>query len=263
MWLCVLDYSTAVCPETVAYQTNVVGMSTNGEYPWKRRRHTLGQMTKRMVKQNLWGKEKSAWWHRHIGSYGEQQMWYRKKCDGCGVQENHREAQRSNILLPSNICMLKHEYASKQKYHEISPTEVHAVTLSWAPLQTGWTKGFLYTHFLIPLSLRGTENLLMALFQSPDEASYKSPAWFCFYSFAHPFSFTTHQTELSLQNTDHILSLYVYSLQVTSQVLQLWFKCSAKFMRVSQPNPCPFHSLLSSPWSCLSAPAAWGFLWFQ
>lgn len=224
----------------------------------KRGRHTFGQMTKRTVKQNLWGKEKSAWWHRHIGSYGEQQMWYRKKCDGCGVQENHREAQRSNISS-SNICMLKHEYASKQKYHEISPTEVHAVTLSWAPSGLAELKVSIYAFSLIPLSLRGTENLLMALFQSPDEASYNPLPDFVSTLLPIPPSHSL----LTRQN-------YPFKTQITScpsmLIVSRWLlmscscdsNASAKFMRVSQPNPCPFHSLLSSPWSLLSQPQPHG-----
>lgn len=59
---------------------------------------------------------------------------------------------------------------------------------------------------------------------------------------------------------------YPFKTQITScpslLIISRWLliSCSynsnaaAKFMRVSQPKPCPFHSLLSYPWSLLSQP---------
>ena len=100
---------------------------------------------------------------------------------------------------------------------------------------------------------------LLKLFESPDGASYKPLTDFVSTLLPIPPSHSL----LTRQN-------YPFKTQITScpslLIISRWLliscsyssKASAKFMRVSQPNPCPFHSLLSSPWSLLSRPQIHG-----
>lgn len=259
MWLCVSDYSTAVCLWNRSLSDKCGGHVNKRRVPVGREEGT------RLARWPRGRWNKTCGERRKVpDDTATSDLTENSRCD---IERNVMDAEsrkitgkhREVIFLPQISVCWSMNMRSKQKYHEISPTEVHAVTLSWAPSELGELKVSIYAFSLIPLSLRGTENLLMALFQSPDEASYNPLPDFVSTLLPIPPSHSL----LTRQN-------YPFKTQITScpsmLIVSRWLlmscscdsNASAKFMRVSQPNPCPFHSLLSSPWSLLSQPQPHG-----